>query len=330
MRRIELLLLTAVMASPIAAQPKNVQHLGSLTPTQLQRTMNMISSSLGKGCDYCHVVSEKDGWNFASDDKPEKKRGREMIAMTIDLNQKFFHGRPVVSCNTCHRGSTLPVSLVPLPQALLPFPTPAEEKPALAEAKDVIARYAAAIGETSKFHSFVMKGTRENAQGKVAPIEVTQGPGSAARVLTMTPDGEQENILDGQGGGTVRTPKEAVRPARPGEVEHFGQLAEAFAFVLPSDIPADAKVVRKEGEQWIVANDLRPGVHQRLYFDAKTGLLTRRMITFDSPIGRVPQETEYSDYRDAGGVKLPFTIRTSFADPRIGSIRRYAEVKGKE
>lgn len=136
-------------------------------------------------------------------------------------------------------------------------------------------------------------------------------------------------MLDGEGGGTVRSPKESARPMKPGEVEHFTQLAEAFAFVLPSDVPADAKVMRKEGAAWIVASDLRPGVRQRLFFDEKSGLLVKRLITVDTAIGRIPQETEYSDYCDAGGAKLPFTIKTSFADPWIGSTRHYVEVSGR-
>jgi len=328
MRRTLLFLFAVLAATPLSAQqPKNVQYLKDLTPTQMQRTMNMIRGSLGTHCDYCHVVTEKDGWNWASDDKPTKKTAREMIGMTMELNQKFFKGRPIVSCNSCHRGSTHPVALVTLPQPQPPFPTPVEEKPTLPATKDVIAKYAAAIGDTSKIRSFAMKGTRENAQGKVAPIEAAQGPGAAARILTANPEGETENILDGQGGGTVRTPKEAVRPMKPGELEHLTQLLDAAAFVLPSDIPADAKVARKEEDSWMVASDLRPGVRQRLFFDAKSGLLTKRIITVDTPIGRIPQETDYSDYRDAGGVKLPFTVKTSFADPWIGATRRYSEVK---
>lgn len=328
MQKIAFVLAAALAAAPLSAQPKNVQLLKDLTPTQLQRTMNMMRGSLGTHCDYCHVVTEKDGWDFASDAKPEKKQAREMIAMTMELNQKFFQGRPIVSCNTCHRGSTKPVALVTLPQPQPPFPTPVEAKPALPEAKEVIARYAAAIGDTSKFHSFAMKGTRDNAQGKTAPIEASQGPGGAARILTSNPEGETENVLDGKGGGTTRTPKEATRPLKPGELEHLTQLLEATAFVLPSDIPPDAKVAQKEEDSWMVAGNLRPGVRQRLFFDSKSGLLTKRIITVDTPIGRIPQETDYSDYRDVGGgVKLPFTVKTSFADPWIGSTRHYTEIK---
>jgi hypothetical protein len=103
--------------------------LKELTPTQLQRTMNMIRSSLGVHCDFCHVAGDKE-WDFASEEKPKKKMARRMIQMVMDLNSSKYFDRTAVSCNTCHRGSTHPVSVVTLPQTQPPFPTPIEKKPA--------------------------------------------------------------------------------------------------------------------------------------------------------------------------------------------------------
>jgi photosynthetic reaction center cytochrome c subunit len=43
-----------------------------------------------------------------------------------------------------------------------------------------------------------------------------------------------------------------------------------------------------------------------LYFDQESGLLLRVVRYGKSPIGRVPTQVDYSDYRDIGGIKLPF------------------------
>ena len=53
-----------------------------------------------------------------------------------------------------------------------------------------------------------------------------------------------------------------------------------------------------------------------LYFDPDTGLL-RRMVRYGpSPVGRVPVQIDYTDYRDVGGIKFPFEYQFSWLDGR--------------
>ncbi len=77
----------------------------------------------GKGCLFCHVGSmdgPRDAWDFASDEKVEKRKAREMIAMTAEINQRLatLEGRVApeleVTCYTCHKGRTDPRSLTDL------------------------------------------------------------------------------------------------------------------------------------------------------------------------------------------------------------------------
>lgn len=153
------------------AEQKNVKLLTGLTDLELQRTMNMMRASLGTHCDHCHVVEKE--WNFASDDKPQKKRALEMIRMVMDMNRTQFGGRAVISCYTCHRGSTHPVNLVPLPQTPPPFPTPVAEKPQLPATKDVIAKYAAALGDVNRLRTRILTG--EVTKGEATrPIEIRE------------------------------------------------------------------------------------------------------------------------------------------------------------
>lgn len=44
----------------------------------------------------------------------------------------------------------------------------------------------------------------------------------------------------------------------------------------------------------------------RLYFDEKTGLLTRLIRYTPTAFGRLPTQIDYADYRDVDGVKVPF------------------------
>src|SRR5262249_29874821 len=96
-----------------AAQPsfKNVKVLTGLTPEELRATMSFMALSLGVTCEHCHV----NPWD--SDVKKPKQTARAMLEMVRSLNAASFGGRPVVSCETCHRGSIRPRSTPDLANA---------------------------------------------------------------------------------------------------------------------------------------------------------------------------------------------------------------------
>src|SRR5438045_9060193 len=52
----------------------------------------------------------------------------------------------------------------------------------------------------------------------------------------------------------------------------------------------------------------------KLYFNAKTGLLSRQVRYADTPVGTVPTQVDYSDYREVAGVKMPFHIVITWTD----------------
>ena len=86
---------------------------------EMDRIMHGFSKQLGVGCLYCHVPKKgvfPPDMDFASDEKPEKRAAREMLRMTIKINEKYFGvkdklqaiRKPVVRCRTCHHGHPLP------------------------------------------------------------------------------------------------------------------------------------------------------------------------------------------------------------------------------
>src|SRR5438876_1954885 len=93
---------------PVDQVQKNIQVLRGLPSSQLLPVMHFMRTSLGVRCDYCHVAENGKYW---MDDKPAKQTARRMLQMVFDINKSNFGGRTVVSCNTCHRGSTKPVAI---------------------------------------------------------------------------------------------------------------------------------------------------------------------------------------------------------------------------
>jgi hypothetical protein len=58
------------------------------------------------------------------------------------------------------------------------------------------------------------------------------------------------------------------------------------------------------------------GLLVTLYFDKQSGLLLRELRYGNSPIGRVPTQIDFADYRDVNGIKLAFRITYAWLDGR--------------
>src|SRR5687767_2077395 len=114
------MILVLILSNSSAAQPPtptivespNVKILTGLYAQQFQEEMNLIVQALGVTCNTCHVRN-----NFASEEKPEKLKARQMLEMTKAINKQFFpdykpkEGESVlgkVTCYTCHKGETVP------------------------------------------------------------------------------------------------------------------------------------------------------------------------------------------------------------------------------
>lgn len=86
--------------------PKNLQVLKE--GVNIRQVMGSFTSGLGVRCDFCHVLPD-----YASDDNPKKITARMMITMVQDVNAKFPDGKEHVTCYTCHRGATAPLTAAP-------------------------------------------------------------------------------------------------------------------------------------------------------------------------------------------------------------------------
>jgi len=104
-----LFLLPALLLLPVFAQQQGPKNLKILKPEDLRAgIMRTFTVALGQSCAFCHVQGD-----FAADDKPEKNTARMMIQMVHDINGKFPDGKEHVTCYTCHRGATEPLTAPP-------------------------------------------------------------------------------------------------------------------------------------------------------------------------------------------------------------------------
>ena len=58
----------------------------------------------------------------------------------------------------------------------------------------------------------------------------------------------------------------------------------------------------------------------KLYFDKASGLLVRQVRYGQLPVGRIPAQIDYSDYRDVAGVKVPFHWTATWVDGQSTAI----------
>ena len=321
------LIATGAIAADEDKGPRNVKYLTGLDRLEMQRTMNFMRASLGVHCDYCHVVTKEDGWQWHRDDKETKVTARKMIAMVQQINQQQFAGRPVVSCFTCHGGHRVPESLPPLPQSPPPFPTPpraaaAENLPA---ADAVWSRFTAAVRLSKRPFSRVLVGKRVGSQDEM-PLEI-QEKGERIRVVVTTPQGALTQVLDGAEGWVSEAG--ATHSLNADERAHFREIADALTFPPPA--PQRGRVTSKENvegrDAWVLEWTPAPGRTERLSFDVESGLLLRKTTLTDRSIGVVPERIDYLDYRDVSGAKVPATIRTALVDPWTSATRTFTDIR---
>lgn len=314
------ILLMTALALPMLGQEaktagqvyKNVIELKDIPADQLMPAMQFISTSLGVRCDTCHVPGKMD-----LDDKRAKKTAREMIAMQMNINKTAFHGQTQVTCYSCHRGSERPVGLPPVqetdaaPAAPEARPGPPAAGATRPTADGIIEKYVAAVGGADalkKVTSRVGKGSII-VGGKETPVEVfTKAPNKR---VTVTGSGSSESFTAFD--GTIGWMGSTGRPAREmTAVEAKGsaldsefylplRLKEMYTQLRPGrpDKIGDAEVISLTG-----MSQGQPPV--RFFFDTKTGLLARMVRYTENPLGRMPVQIDYADYRDVDGVKTPF------------------------
>lgn len=331
---------------------KNVKALKGIPVDDFMETMGIISAALQFDCSDCHVGAGTDKADWAAD-TPRKVTARMMINMVATINKNNFQGRQLVTCWTCHRSRDKPL-VTPTMEAIYSMPDLVpddiiEQFPGLPSAESILDKYIQASGGVQRLAaltSFVGKGTSVGFGGF--------GGGGAVEIVARAPDkrstiilfkkktgrGDQIRAYDGSI-GWVRTPLSILGEFQlagsdldgarfdaqlsfPGQIKQILTNLRSAPTTSISDLPApesqsslqkDIKLGQNHSVEVVQGNGPR-GLLVTLYFDSQTGLLLRELRYGSSPIGRIPTQIDFTDYRDVNGVKLPFRITYAWLDGR--------------
>jgi photosynthetic reaction center cytochrome c subunit/uncharacterized protein DUF6544 len=326
-------IVTAQQAAAPAAVPlsdqvfKNIQILKGIPVDQFMDAMGMFSASLGYDCSSCHSQDiHYDRAAFATT-TPLITRARQMINMMNGLNEANFGGRPRVTCFTCHRGSPNPEDV---PSLALQYADLVDDPNAMTLVRSrnvmpdqVFAKYMQALGGAQKvaaLTSFTARGTYGgfNTGGADIPIEINAKAPNQRMQIVRAPDAENVKTYNGQKAWV----SEGWRPLplmelTGGNLE--GARIEALT-LFPATIKdsftgwqAGTATIDDKPVQVLQGRSAGQPLPVSFYFD-ESGLLVRTMRWNRTPVGTVPTQMDFSDYRDVAGVKMPFKTVITWTD----------------
>ena len=317
-------------ASPVPLSDqifKNIQILKGIPVDQFMDAMGMFSSSLGYDCSSCHSQDiHYDRAAFATT-TPLITRARAMMNMMNALNEANFGGRPRVTCFTCHRGSPSPEDV---PSLALQYADVVDDPNSMTLVRNrsvmpdqVFAKYMEALGGAQRvaaLTSFTARGTYGgfNTGGADLPIEITAKAPNQRMQIVHAPDADNVKTYNGQKAWV----SEGWRPLPL--MELTGGNFEGARIETLTLFPATIKdaftgwqvgtaTIDDKSVQVLQGRSAGQPVPVNFYFD-ESGLLVRTVRWNRTPVGTVPAQMDFSDYRDVAGVKMPFKIVITWTD----------------
>src|SRR5262245_23498299 len=311
---------------------KNIQVLKGIPVDQFMGTMGFFSAALGMNCTDCHVDESGGNWAKYADDNDLKRTARRMVQMVAGINKGNFAGRQVVTCNTCHRGSTKP-NVMPSLNLLYGSPPPDEPGDPFEAAAgqppadQVFDKYLKALGgadRLAKITSLVAKGTYKAFDDADSnPMDIyARAPGQRTTIV-HTLNGDSTTVIDGRGAWIAAPEAEKPVPLLEITGQDLDGVKLEASLVFPGGIKSVATKWRVgppaligDKEALTVQGTTAGGATVTLCFDAESGLLVRLIRFSESPVGRLVTRVDYEDYREVAGVKMPFHWTVSWLSGR--------------
>jgi hypothetical protein len=291
-------------------------------------TMGMFAAALSLNCIDCHTAESVGTWEHFADDTPLKRTSRRMIQMVNAINKDNFSGVRNVTCYTCHRGDLRPRAV---PNLAAQYATPVEDANEVVivpsssgpTADQVFAKYIQALGGAQRvgaLTSLTGKGTFigfETEQTKV-PVDIYAKSPNQRTTVVHTALGDSYRVFDGRNAWIAAPDRPLPLMTMTGGNVDGARIEALVSF--PTQIKGAFSQWRvgttgiddREVKVLQGTNPRQPPVN--FYFDAETGLLVRVLRYMDTSVGRVPTQTDYSDYRDVSGVKVPFKWITTWTN----------------
>jgi len=325
----------AAQRPPMAEQAfKNIQVLRGIPVDEFLATMGMMAASTGLNCTHCHSGNDYTVESYAADTIDLKQTARKMIVIMNTINQSFFAGRQVVTCWTCHQGEQVPRNAPNLLQQYSEV-TPYEPEDALEQApgmptpNEILDMYIQAVGGAQRANaltSIVARGTNAGygPEAEKRPMELYARAAGQRTVVTHTVDGDSTTTFDGRNAWWVVPHKPTPDPVLPLTGDDLAGAKLDTELLFPGRIKQSLIEWRTGFPFTLGDKDLmvvqgrtsagRPLV--KLMFDPDSGLLVRQLRYTGSPIGRVPTQIDYEDYREVAGVKIPHKWTMTWTDFR--------------
>jgi hypothetical protein len=177
----------------------------------------------------------------------------------------------------------------------------------------ILEKYAQALGgrdALARLATRIRRGTLTNRAGQSSPVTVEETAAGLVRVtigsapaISRAFDGKSAwSELGGRSRGLDGV--EAANAALPADLQLGLRLKDQYAAL------AVRAYDRVNGKAVIVVEGRRAkGIEETLYFDRASGLLVRRAARLRTPLGSLPVQFDYDDYRVVDGVQTPFEVR---------------------
>ncbi len=189
-------------------------------------------------------------------------------------------------------------------------------------------RYIQALGgrdALAKLTSRVRKGTLTNRAGQVSPLTIEETAAGQVRVSLASAPGIAR-ASDGSSGWTQSGDRvraldrvESLNAAMQADLVLGLQVREQFSAL------AVRAYDRVNGKAVVIVEGRRAGgTTETLYFDRASGLLVRRAARLATPLGPLPSQIDYDDYRPVDGVQTPFEVKVT--DWESASVERFSEM----
>ena len=208
--------------------------------------------------------------------------------------------------------------------AITAFAQAGQQKPAtdakpaaLPSVDQILDKYVQAMGGKAaieKQTSRVSKGTFEIAAfGATGTAEIFEkAPNKSVSIVNVTGFGVVQEGFDGKAGWAV-DPQNGLRDKAGAELASAKLDAEFFKPIKIKQLYPKIVVKSKDklGDKEVYVVEATPveSSVETWYFDTQTGLISRQDAEREGPQGKQAVQISLDDYRDVGGVKIPFKIR---------------------
>ncbi len=182
-------------------------------------------------------------------------------------------------------------------------------------AEQILAKYVQALGGQAAIalaKTRVLEGTQTTRDLQAAPIKVQEKVTGEYRIdVASTPNPSYRVSTPAGAWATGFGPNprdlEGVQAAQVARPSDFGIAQNATTLYSSFDVRRYDTI---DGKKVVVVNAARgPIVTESLSFDTDSGLLLRRLVQTKTAYGNLAEQVDYSDYKEVGGLKIPFTVK---------------------